>query len=240
MAPKRSKKPPGQRPSARPRTKSPKPVAEAAVAAESSPARSKAKSPKRSRAPAPPPPPPQIPLRQQLLIFGREGAQAFRQILLAVVVIAALIGAALGVWALRPTPGYASEGLTTGSPFDLTFKVVNESAWLDLSNLSISCIVDHIRASGLPPTRVEANDLRFPTPGLSTLQPGETATFTCPFRALIGHPINNDPDIVRRSEIYFHATYDVPFWRSLRIPDDSVHFFFDTKPIPPRWVVAKP
>ena len=60
---------------------------------------------------------------------------------------------------------------------------------------------------------------------------GESATFTCPFRALIGHPINDDPDIVRRSEIYFHAEYDVPFWRSFRIPHDSAHFFFDTRPI---------
>jgi hypothetical protein len=87
---------------------------------------------------------------------------------------------------------------------------------------------------------VEAKDVRFPSPPVSTLQPGESATFTCPFRALIGHPINNDPDIVRRSEIYFHAEYDVPFWRSFRISHDSAHFFFDTRPIPPRWVVTKP
>ncbi len=170
-------------------------------------------------------------------MFGREGAQAFRQILIAVAVIASIIGIALGVWAIRPTPVYASEGLTTGSPFDLTFKVMNESPWFDLSNLGISCIVDHIRASGLPATRVEAKDVRFPSSGRATLQPGESATFTCPFRALIGHPINADPDIVRRSEIYFHAEYDVPVWRAFRIPDDSAHFFFDTRPIPPRWVM---
>lgn len=214
MATKRSKKPPAQRPAPRKRTR----------------------SSKQSRATVPPPP---IPLQQQLLVFGREGAHAFRQVLLAVVVIAAIVGIALGVWAIRPTPGYASEGLTTGSPFDLTFKVENESPWFDLSNLKISCIVDHIRASGLPPTRVEAKDVRFPSHGVPTLQPGESATFTCPFRALIGHPINEDPDIVRRSEIYFHAEYDVPFWRALRIPDNSVHFFFDTRPIPPRWVVTR-
>ncbi|MCW5738017.1 MAG: hypothetical protein KIS73_28100 [Enhydrobacter sp.] len=173
-------------------------------------------------------------------MFGREGAQAFRQLLFVVVAIAALVGVALGVWSLRPTPGYASEGLTTGSPFDLTFKVENQSSWLELSNLSISCIVDHIRASGLPPTRVDAKDVRFPSPGTLTLQPGETATFTCPFRALIGHPINDDPDIVRRSEIYFHAEYDVPVLRSFRISDDSAHFSFDTRRLPPRWVIAKP
>jgi len=217
--------------------KPPKPAVDAATVAESSPARPRAKSPKRSRAPAPPPP---IPLQQQLLVFGREGVHAFRQMLVVVVVIAAVVGVALGVWSFRPTPAYSSEGLVTGSPFDLTFKVENESPWFELSNLGISCIVDHIRASGLPPTRVEAKDVRFPSPAVSTLQPGESATFTCPFRALIGHPINNDPDIVRRSEIYFHAEYDVPFWRSFRIGHDSAHFFFDTRPIPPRWVVTKP
>jgi hypothetical protein len=185
-------------------------------------------------------PPPPIPLQQQLLVFGREGAHAFRQVLLAVVVIAAIVGIALGVWAIRPTPGYASEGLTTGSPFDLTFKVENESAWFDLSNLKISCIVDHIRASGLPPTRVEAKDVRFPSPGVPTLQPGASASFTCPFRALIGHPINEDPDIVRRSEIYFHAEYDVPFLGAFRITHNSAHFYFDTRPIPPRWSVRQP
>jgi hypothetical protein len=237
MATKRSKKPPGQRPPAHSRAKSPKPVVDAAVVAESSPARSRAKSPKRNRTPAPPP---LIPLQQQLLVFGREGAHALRQMIVAVVVIASIIGLGLGVWSIRPTPAYSSEGLTTGSPFDLTFKVENESPWFELSNLGISCIVDHIRASGLPPTRVEAKDVRFPSPRVPTLQPGESATFTCPFRALIGHPINADPDIVRRSEIYFHAEYDVPFWRSFRIPHDSAHFFFDTRPLPPRWVVVQP
>jgi hypothetical protein len=219
MAAKKSKKPPGQRPPARPRTN----------------------SPKRKRTPAPvPAPPPPVPLQQQLLVFGREGVQAFRQILLAVVVIAAIVAVGLGVWSIRPTPAYSSEGLVTGSPFDLTFKVENESPWFELSNLGISCIVDHIRASGLPPTRVEAKDVRFPSGRVPTLQPGESATFTCPFRTLIGHPINEDPDIVRRSEIYFHAEYDVPLWHAFRITHDSAHFFFDTRPIPPRWVVTNP
>lgn len=219
MAAKKSKrKAPGQRPAARARPK----------------------TPQRKRTTAPQAPPPPIPLQQQLLVFGREGAHAFRQVLLVAVFIAALVAVAFGVWSIRPTPAYSSEGLTTGSPFDLTFKVENESAWFELSNLSISCIVDHIRASGLPPTRVEAKDVRFPSPQVPTLQPGESATFTCPFRALIGHPINADADIVRRSEIYFHAEYDVPFWRALRIGHDSAHFFFDTRPIPPRWVVTKP
>ena len=215
MAASKSKKPPGQR----------------------APARARTKAPKRSRTPVPPPP---VPLQQQLLVFGREGAHALRQMLVAALVIAAIIGIGLGVWSIRPTPAYSSEGLLTGSPFDLTFKVENESSWFELSNLTISCIVDHIRASGLPPTRVEAKDVQFPSPQVSSLQPGESATFTCPFRALIGHPINADPDIVRRSEIYFHAEYDVPFLRSFRIGHDSAHFFFDTRPLPPRWAVTKP
>ena len=173
-------------------------------------------------------------------MLARDGAHLLRQTVIAVVVLTAIAGVAVGLWSIRPTPAYSSEGLITGSPFDLTFKVENESPWFELANLSISCIVDHIRASGLPPTRVEAKDVRFPARNVPTLQPGESATFTCPFRALIGHPINNDPDIVRRSEIYFHAEYDVPFVRSFQITHNSAHFFFDTRPIPPRWAVTQP
>ncbi len=219
MATKRSRKPSAQRPSA-----------------QRPSARKKPRSPKQTRTAVAAP----VPLDRQLMVFAREGAHAFRQIFLAVVVIAAIVGIALGIWSFRPTPAYSSEGLVTGSPFDLTFKVENESPWFDLANLRLSCIVDHIRASGLPPTRVEAKDVRFPSPGVPTLRPGESATFTCPFRALIGHPINEDPDIVRRSEIYFHAEYDAPFLGAFRIAYDSAHFFFDTRSIPPRWVVARP
>lgn len=214
MATKKSRKAPGRRPSPQTRPK----------------------SPKQRRAPAPPPPA----LGQELLGLARDGGHALRQFLVAVAFIGAIAAAAFGVWSARPTPGYSSEGLTTGSPFDVTFTVENESPWFALSNLGIRCIVDHIRASGLPPTMVEATDVRFPSPHAATLAPGESATFSCPFRALIGHPINDDPDIVRRSEIHFRAEYDVPFLRSFRMTDNSAHLVFDTRPLPPRWVVTGP
>jgi hypothetical protein len=171
------------------------------------------------------------------MLLARDGAHALRQAFVAVLVIGAIAGAAFGVWSLRPTPGYSSDGLVVGSPFDVTFKVQNDSPWFALSDLGISCIVDHIRASGLPPTLVDATDVRFPRRA-STLEPGESATFTCPYRALIGHPINDDPDIVRRSEIHFRAEYAVPFLESLRMTDNSAHLSFDTRLLPPRWVAV--
>jgi hypothetical protein len=195
-------------------------------------ARARPRAPRKARPQRPPPPT----LQQELALLARDGAHALRQMLIVVLVIGAIAGAAFGVWSIRPTPAYSSEGLVVGSPFDVTFKVQNESPWFPLTNLGISCIVDHIRASGLPPTLVEAVDVRFPVRGVPTLEPGETATFTCPYRALIGHRINADPDIVRRSEIHFRAEYEVPFLKSVRMTDNSAHLSFDTRVLPPRWV----
>jgi len=173
--------------------------------------------------------------QQELLLFARDGARSFVQVLLAFVVLGGLAGGAWALWSVRPAPSYSSEGLATGSPFDVTFKVENENPWFALSNLSITCVVDHIRASGVPPTAAPAKQVRFPSSGTS-LEPGQSATFTCPFRDVIGHTMNDDPDIVRRSEVYFRAEYDVPLLQSFRISANSAHFAFDTRLLPPRWV----
>jgi hypothetical protein len=198
------------------------------------PVQPKPRAPRRPRTPKAQPPPPT--LEQELKLLARDGAQLLRQWLIAVLIIGAIAGVAFAVWSIRPTPAYSSEELATGSPFDVTFKMENESSWFPLSNLRIHCIVAHIRASGLPPTIVEARNERFPSPSAASLEPGASASFTCPFRSLIGHPINEDPDIVRRSEIYFRAEYEVPYLPSIRITDNSPHFFFDTHVLPPRWV----
>ena len=181
------------------------------------------------------PPPPT--LQQELASLARGGARSLRRGLVVMLCLGVVAALAFGAWSALPRPAYSSEDLSVGSPFDLTFKVVNESEWFPLSNLSIRCIVDHIRASGLPPTMVEATDVRFPSRQMPSLEPGEAATFTCPFRALIGHPINSDPDIVRRSEIHFRATYDLPLWRSFRMTDNGAPLFFDTRVLPPRWII---
>jgi hypothetical protein len=173
-------------------------------------------------------------------MLARDGAHALRQMLLAVLVVAAIAGVAFAVWSLRPTPSYSSEDLAAGSPFDGTFRVENDSPWFAMSNLRFTCVVAHVRGSGMPPASVEATDLRFPAGPAAALEPGEAATFTCPFRALIGHPINDDPGIVQRAEIYFRAEYELPLLGTIRLTDNSAHFFFNTRLLPPRWTRVPP
>jgi hypothetical protein len=150
-------------------------------------------------------------------------------------VVALLVGAAAALWSLRPQPGYSSEAVREGSPFDVTFRVENTHPWLALDDLRVSCVLAQVRASGIPPTLIEANDLRFRAGNTTRLEPGETATFKCPFRDLIGHPINDDPEIAQKAEIYFRSDYDLPLLGSLRISEDSPPFILNTRLLPPRW-----
>lgn len=171
--------------------------------------------------------------------MARSGLRSARQVILALVILLMLAGVALGVWSLRPTPSYSSADLTAGSPFDVTFRVENRNPWFPLANLRISCVLAHVRASGIPPTLIRANDVRFQAGSGSGLEPGESATFTCPFRTLIGHPINEDPAVAQRAEIYFRGEYDIPLLGSFRMSDNSVPFFLNTRVLPPRWT-SKP
>jgi hypothetical protein len=175
--------------------------------------------------------------------MARGGARSIRQALLALLVICGVGGFAYVAWSQRPIPSYASEDVTSGSPFDVTFRVENKNASFALANLKVSCVLDHVRASGMEPTLIAANDLRFPPGSSSGLEPGQSATFTCPFRSLIGHPINEDPGIAQRSEIYFRAEYDLPLpavLRLFRITDNSAPFFLNTRLLPPRWTAKPP
>jgi hypothetical protein len=174
--------------------------------------------------------------------MARGGARSIWQIFLALIVIGGISGVAYIAWSQRPIPTYASEDVTSGSPFDVTFRIENKDPSFALANLRVSCVLDHVRASGMEPTLIAANDLRFPAGAASGLEPGQSATFTCPFRSLIGHPINEDPGIAQRSEIYFRAEYDLPLpaWlRAFRITDNSAPFFLNTRLLPPRWT-SKP
>ena len=87
---------------------------------------------------------------------------------------------------------------------------------------------------------IEATDVRFPAGAGTELKPGESATFKCPFRALFGlPPLNEDYGVVQRSQIYFHASYELPFIGTIRLSDNSVPFFLNTRLLPPRWT-SKP
>jgi hypothetical protein len=178
-------------------------------------------------------PPPS--LKRELLQPAASGARSLQSAFVTLAVIVAVAGAGWGVWSLRPTPSYASDSVEEGSAFDVTFRVENKDPRFPLANLRLSWVLAQVRASGPEPTLVEARDVRFPTGTTSNLEPGESATFTCPFRVLIGHTINDDPGIARRAEIYFCAEYDAPLVGSLRITDDSARFFLNTRLLPPRW-----
>lgn len=195
---------------------------------------------------ASPLPPPTSTLEEELMAMARSGARSLRSLLVTLFVIAGLTGIGYIVWTLRPTPTFSSEAAEEGSPFDTIFRVENTSTSMALANLKLSCVLAQVRASGLEPTLVEARDVRLPANDVAGLMPGQTASFTCPFRALIGHPIAQDAEKAKRAEIYFRAQYDVPwlaqYLRFLRITDDSGHFFLNTRLLPPRWtpVPAKP
>ncbi|TAJ83800.1 hypothetical protein [Reyranella sp.] len=195
--------------------------------------------PRQSRARVRPPPPPRLTLKQELMMMARDGARSLERLFLTLIVLMVVAGLTFGAWSLRPIPSYSSEEVKDGSPFDVTFKVENKDPWFPLANLKVGCVLDHVRASGLPPTLLEATDVRFSSRTTTGLEPGESATFTCPYRMLIGHPINDDPGIVQRSEIYFQAKYDLPLIGSIRLTDNSARFFLNTRLLPPRWT-SKP
>jgi hypothetical protein len=175
----------------------------------------------------------EVPLQQGLLEMATIGAQSFLWLATVVAIIAGLAGAGFGIWSLRPVPTYSSEGVTAGSAFGVTFQVENASAWLPLSHLKIRCAVARLETIEMPP--VEADTSRIP----ARLEPGESATFTCPFRAAAGGSTNDDLDLALRSEIYFRSEYDLPVLGSFRLIDNRGPFVLNTRLLPPRWT-AKP
>jgi hypothetical protein len=195
---------------------------------KSSPAAKRPRAPTRS-------PVAELPLQQGLLEMATIGTQSALWLVMAAAIIAALAGVAFGVWSFRPIPEYSSEGVTAGSPFDVTFRVENASAWFPLSHLRISCVLVRPAAPDMPP--VEANGLR----ASSGLGPGESTSFTCPVRIALGSSTNDDLDVALRSEIYFRSEYDVPVAGSfsIRLADDRGPFVLNTRILPPRWT-ARP
>jgi hypothetical protein len=193
----------------------------------SPPAVKRSRSRRRPRFTEPPP------LRQGLLELASDSAQSFLWVGLILAIIVTIVGTAFGIWSLRPVPSYASEGVEAGSPFDVTFRIANTSTWFSLSSLRISCVLTN--GGGLEGQSIEANDLRFSAGNTSDLRPGQSATFRCPFRALLGSSGGDDLGIALRSEIYFHSEYGLSVVRSFRITDNNGPFFLNTRLLPPRW-----
>jgi hypothetical protein len=166
----------------------------------------------------------ELPLQQGLVEMATVGAQSFVWLATVVVFFAALAAAGFGIWSLRPLPAYSSDRVTAGSAFQATFRVENVSAWFPLSHLKIHCALTSYET----PDMVAADQSRIP----DRLEPGRSATFTCPFPAA-------DLDVALRSEIYFRSEYDAPVLSSFRLANNGGPFVLDTRLLPPRWT-AKP
>jgi hypothetical protein len=166
----------------------------------------------------------ELPLQQGLVEMATVGAQSFVWLASVVVFFAALGAAAFGIWSLRPLPAYSSNRVKAGSAFGATFWVENVSPWFPLSHLKIHWALTSYET----PDMVAADQSRIP----DRLEPGQSATFTCPFPAA-------DLDVALRSEIYFRSEYDAPVLSSFRISNNGGPFVLDTRLLPPRWT-AKP
>ena len=113
--------------------------------------------------------------------------------------------------------------LTMVTAYDWTSARLVDAAGID-------CVLVGVDAPAMPP--VAANVSRIP----ARLEPGQHASFTCPFRAA-------DPEVALRSELHFRSTYDLPGelpgLGRVRLTNDSGPFVLDAKLLPPRWT-AKP
>jgi hypothetical protein len=168
------------------------------------------------------------PLQQGLLEMATVGAQSLLWLTMVVAILAALAGAAFGIWSLRPVPVYLAERVKAGSPFAVTFWVENGSTWFPLSHLKIHCALARLETLEMPP--VEADMSRIP----ERLEPGQSATFTCPFRGT-----SDDLDVALRTELYLRSEYDEPVFGAFRLTDTRGPLVLNTRLLPPRWT-AKP
>jgi hypothetical protein len=172
----------------------------------------------------------ELPLEQGLAEMAAIGAQSFVWLVLVIAALAAVVGAAVIAWSMRPVPIYLSERVKAGSPFDVEFWVENSSAWFSISHLSLSCALVYPGAPNLPPT--PASEVRLPG-NPTALAPGEMATFKCPFPAALRG--SDELGVATRGEIYFRIIYDMPVFGWFRLTDDRGPFVLNTKLLPPRW-----
>jgi hypothetical protein len=192
------------------------------------PAAKRPRARKQTRPVAPPPS-----LEQGLRELAYDGALSFLSVGVTLTIIIGLAVAAFGVWSLRPMPGFASDGVEAGSPFDVTFRVENTSAWFPLSNLKINCVLTYAGVPEIP--SIAASDLRLPGGNGTALGPGESTTFKCPFRSRLKASSNDELGVALRSEVYFHSEYDLPLLGSYRIGANNGPFVLNTRLLPPRW-----
>jgi len=175
-------------------------------------------------------PPADQTLEEGLVEMATIGARSFLWLVLVATALAAVAGAAVIAWSLRPVPVYLSERIKAGSPFAVEFWMESSTSWFAMSHLSISCSVRYPCAPELPPT--PATDLQLPGNPIA-LGPREMAVFKCPFPAPLR--ATDEIDVARRAEIYFRSEYDLPVLGWFRVSDDRGPFVLNTRLLPPRW-----
>ncbi len=109
-----------------------------------------------------------------------------------------------------------------------------------MKGLKLSCVLDHVRASGREPTLIEATDVRFPAGSAAELKPGESATFKVPVPRAV-RPAAAQPRTQRRPlrPDLLPRVDELPFFGSICLSDNSVPFALNTRLLPPRWT-SKP
>jgi hypothetical protein len=195
------------------------------------------KTPARRASKKQPPPPPAVPLDQELMHLARGAAGTVKRMVIGLLVLFIVGTLAAVLWSLRPVPSFASDDVTSGSPFDVTFKVENDNPWLPLNNLRIYCVLAQVRALPIEPTIVEAANLRLGGTLAGGLDAGASGSFTCPLRGTLGQADRDDAGVVQRAEIYFRSRYDLPIIGSLKVTENSPLYILNTRLIPPRWTM---
>jgi len=190
------------------------------------PARRGKKSPRkgkstRGRQPVPALPP-DVSLQRGFIEVATVGGQAFLWFAKLIVSVAVLGGIGYAVWSLRPLPAYSSDEVKVGSAFATTFHVENTSPWFPLAHLTIRCVVDGVDAPDMPSIGADVSQVP------PRLEPGQQASFTCPFHA-------GDPEVAQRSSLYFRSSYDLPGYDRIRLHDNRGPFVINTRLLPPRW-----
>ncbi|MBV8405987.1 MAG: hypothetical protein JOY64_00015 [Alphaproteobacteria bacterium] len=169
--------------------------------------------------------------------MARGAAGTVKRLVLTLLVVFAIATLGAILWSLRPVPSFVSDDVTAGSPFDVTFKVANDDAWLPLKNLRIYCVLAQVRALPIEPRIAEAANVRLGGALAGGLAPGATGSFTCPLRALLGPADHDDAGVAQRAEIYFRSRYDLPLIGALRLTENSPAYILNTRLIPPRWTI---
>ena len=153
------------------------------------------------------------------------------------VVLLGVVSAVYGVWGpLWPMEPAFSAGLpSSGSPFDVAFKVENRSVLFPLSNLTIACEVRYL--GGISGVQISNNTVS--ASGANRLGPRKTGLYVCPIRQKLVINGRDVADVAREAGIAFRTEYDRPMFGG-RASSESEAFTLQSRTNPPQWMLGAP